>query len=66
MITPQGLIDGLDKTTVDGFTEALLIAINSLKDKDGKHTIVMLDPDLSKHITYAREIAEMMLKAREA
>lgn len=57
----QSLIDGLDKTTEDGFAEALLIAIRSLKNKDGLLVSVTLGDNIESHIAYARQIAKMML-----
>jgi hypothetical protein len=57
----QGLIDGLDKTTEDGFAEALLIAISNLKDPQGLLLNIRLGEDYSQHINFARQIARMML-----
>jgi hypothetical protein len=58
----QGLIDGLDKTTKAGFSEALLIAISDLKNKDGLHIRLTLGNDFEEHIEYVKQIAEMMIK----
>lgn len=57
----QGFIDGLDKTTEDGFAEALLIAIGDLKNKDGLRVRVTLGDDFEEDIAYAKQIAKMML-----
>ena len=58
----QGLIDGLDKTTEDGFAEALLIAISSLKNKGGLLLHVRLSEDPAEAIDFAKQIARMMLR----
>ena len=58
----QRLINGLDKTSVDGFAEALLIAIGVVKNKDGLLVRVTLSDDFEEHIAYARQIATMMLR----
>jgi hypothetical protein len=57
----QDLIDGLDKTTEDGFAEALLIAISSLKNKQLLLLNVRLSEDTKQSIDFARQIARMML-----
>lgn len=58
----QGLIDGLDKTTEAGFAEALLIAISSVKNKDGLLVRLTLGDTFEEHIGYVKQIAEMMVK----
>lgn len=57
----QGLIDGLDKTTKDGFAEALLIAISNLKNEQGLLLNVRLSDDSKQSIDFAKQIAQMML-----
>jgi hypothetical protein len=57
----QGLIDSLDKTTEDGFAEALLIAISGLKNSDGLRVNVRLSQDPKEMIDFARQISSMML-----
>ena len=57
----QDLIDGLDKTTEDGFAEALLIAISSLKNEQLLLLNVRLSEDTKQSIDFARQIARMML-----
>lgn len=57
----QGLIDGLDKTTVDGFAEALMISISTLKDGDGKYIAMRLHSDPVEAIRMAKDVARMML-----
>jgi hypothetical protein len=63
MINTQDLIDGLDKTTVDGFAEALLIAMSNLRDDQGRYLGVRMSDDFDEHIRFAKDIAKMMLKA---
>jgi hypothetical protein len=60
----QGLIDGLDKTTEAGFTEALLIAIGNVKNKDGLLVRLILGDTIEEHIEYAKQIAKMMVKEK--
>jgi len=60
----QSLIDGLDKTTVDGFAEALLIAISSVKNKDGLLVRLTLGDTLEEHFGYVKQVAKMMVKEK--
>ncbi len=48
-------IKGLDKTTVDGLAEALLIAMCHTKDIDGKAMPLHID------VNIARQVAAMLL-----
>ena len=57
----QDLIDGLDKKTEDGFAEALLIAISSLKNEQLLLLNVRLSDDTKQSIDFAKQIARMML-----
>lgn len=57
----QDLIDGLDKTTQDGFAEALLIAISCLKNEQFLLLNVRLSDDTKQNIVFAKQIARMML-----
>jgi hypothetical protein len=57
----QGMIDGLDKKTVNGFAEALLIAVSSCKDDQGRWMAVRFHDDASENIKIALQVAEMML-----
>jgi hypothetical protein len=57
----QSLINGLDKTTVDGLAEALLIAVTSLKDDHGRYLIIRFDPDPITNIKHAKSVAAMLL-----
>ena len=57
----QDLIDGLDKTTEDGFAEALLIAISSLKNEQLLLLNVRLSDDTKQSIDFAMQVAQMML-----
>lgn len=60
----ESFITGLDKTTVDGFAEALLIAMMSLTDKNGLLLAVRMDNDPNENIRLAKEVARMMLKEK--
>ena len=60
------IIDGLDKTTEAGFAEALLIAIGDLRNKDGLRIRLTLGDDFEEHIWYVKQIAEMMVKEKNA
>lgn len=60
----QELMDGLDKTTENGFAEALLIAISNVKNKDGLLVNVTLGDDFDEHIGYIKQVAKMMLKGK--
>jgi hypothetical protein len=57
----QSLIDGLDKKTVHGFAEALLIAVSSCKDENGKLLMVRFHDEPSEQIKIALQVARMML-----
>ena len=57
----QDFIDALDKTTEDGFAEALLIAMSNLKNEHGLLLYVRLSDDTKQSIDLARQIARMML-----
>ena len=61
----QKMIDGLDKTTEDGFAEALLIAISNLKNEQGLRVRVTLSDDFNEHTRFAKSIARMMLGKEE-
>jgi hypothetical protein len=62
---PQVLISMLDKTTVDGLAEALLIAMMSLRDDENRVLWVRFDHDAARNIQYAKEVAAMLLKGTE-
>jgi len=61
----QDFIDALDKTTEDGFAEALLIAMSNLKNEQGLLLYVRLSDDTKQSIDFARQIARMMLNKGE-
>lgn len=46
----QELINGLDKTTVDGLAEAICIAVSSVKDDEDKLRGLQLDPGVAKQV----------------
>ena len=56
----QSLIDSMDKTTEDGFAEALLIAMSNLKDDQGRSLGWVLG-EVQDAANFARQIAKMML-----
>jgi len=60
----QRFIDGLDKTTKEGFAEALLIAISNVKNKDGLLVSLTLGDTFEEHIEYVKQVAEMMVKEK--
>jgi len=57
----QSMIDSIDMKTEEGFAEALMIAISSLKDKNGLLLRVRLSEDPTEMIDFAMQIARMML-----
>jgi hypothetical protein len=57
----QQLIDSIDMKTEMGFAEALLIAISSLEDKQGRLLRVRLSEDPEEMVDFAKQIARMML-----
>ena len=61
----QSMVDGCDKTTVDGFAEALCICIGSLQNNDGLFVRAILGDTMEEQIDYCKQIATRMLKARE-
>lgn len=62
----QEMLNSIDKTTEDGFAEALMIAISSLKDKQGLLLRVRLSDDMEENIDFAKQIARMMLNKEKA
>lgn len=61
----QDMINSIDKTTEDGFAEALLIAMNGLKDKKGLLLSIRMSNDMEDNIDFAKQIARMMLNKGE-
>jgi hypothetical protein len=51
----------MQQGTHNSITEALLICISSLKDRDGKCVIVRLHPDFNEHIFLCEQIATMLI-----
>ena len=58
----QEWINGLDKTTVDGFAEALCMALLSQTDKNGLLIAIRLSDDPHENVRLAKEVAKMMLE----
>lgn len=57
----QGMVDILDKTTEEGFAEALMICISSLTNEKGLLLNVKLGSGIEEQIFFSRQIAKMML-----
>lgn len=57
----QDLINGLDKTTVDGLAEAILIAFHSVVDEEGRRIAPRMAETVQEEINYARQMAKMLL-----
>lgn len=55
------IIDGLDKTDVDGLAEAILIAMHSVVDEEGRRVAPRLADSVEEEINYARQMAKMLL-----
>jgi hypothetical protein len=62
----QEMVNSLDKTTEDGFTEALMICIASLKDQNGLLINVRLGNTIEDQIHFAKQITRMMLNKEKA
>lgn len=60
-----GLIAGLlQRNTTDAYAEALLIAISACTNEDGQLVVLQLDPDFEKSITYAKQVARLVRRAK--
>ena len=57
----EWMLADLDKTTVDGFAEALLICLSAAKDKEGRLLGLRLSEDPAQNIECAKQVAKMML-----
>lgn len=57
----QNLINGLDKTDVDGLAEAILIAFHSVVDEEGRSIAPRMAETVKEEINYARQMAKMLL-----
>ena len=57
----QDMVNSIDKTTEDGFAEALLTAMTGLKDKQGLLLNIRMSKDMGDNIDFAKQIARMML-----
>ena len=58
---PQEMVNSLDKTTEEGFAEALMICIASLKNERGLLINIRLGNDMVDQIAFSKQIARMML-----
>jgi hypothetical protein len=59
-------LDFCDQTTVDGFAEALLIAMACATTEDGKLIAPCFSPIPSENIRIAKQVATAMLEARKS
>jgi hypothetical protein len=55
----------LDLDTKDGLTEAIMIAITRIKDKNGKLVQVRLGNTPEDDINFVAQVAETLIRARE-
>ena len=62
---PAELCSTLDLNSKDGLAEAVMIAIASLKDTDGKHVMVRLTNNIQDQIHFAQQIADTLSRARK-
>lgn len=62
---PAQLCSTLDLDTQDGLAEAIMIAIASLKDGDGKLLRVRLGNNIDDEIAFSRQIADTLLTAKK-
>lgn len=62
---PAQVCATLDLDKQDGLAEALLIAIASLKDGDGKLLRVKLGNTVEDDVAFARQIADTLLTAKK-
>ena len=60
----QEMVNSVDKTTVVGMAEALLISITSLKDREGKLLCVRLGNEFGDDIEFATQMAETLLNKK--
>jgi hypothetical protein len=62
---PAELCSTLDLDDKRGLTEAIMIAIASLKDTNGKYVMVRLSSNIQDQIHFADQIADTLIRARE-
>jgi len=62
---PAELCSTLDLYDKRGLTEAIMIAIASLKDTNGKYVMVRLSSNIQDQIHFADQIADTLIRARE-
>jgi hypothetical protein len=58
---PQEMVNSLNKTTEEGFAEALMICIASLKNERGLLLNIHLGDSIEQEIVFSKQIARMML-----
>lgn len=62
---PAAVCSTLDLDDKRGLTEAIMIAIASLKDTNGKYVIVRLGNNIEDQIHFADQVADTLIRARE-
>ena len=62
---PAELCSTLDLDDENGLAEAIMIAIASLKDQDGKYVMVRLTHSIQDQIHFAQQMADTLIRARE-
>lgn len=62
---PAEVCSTLDLDDKRGLTEAIMIAIGSLKDSNGKYVIVRLGNNIEDQIHFADQVADTLIRARE-
>ena len=62
---PAQICATLDLDTEHGLTEAIMIAIASLKDSDGKYVRVRLGNNIEDEISFTSQIADTLIRARK-
>jgi hypothetical protein len=62
---PAELCSTIDLDDKNGLAEAIMIAIASLKDQDGKYVMVRLSSNIQDQIHFADQIADTLIRARE-
>ena len=62
---PAQICATIDLDTPTGLAEAIMIAVASLKDKNGKLLRVTLGKTIEDEISFSFQIADTLLRARE-
>lgn len=62
---PDQLCATIDMDTQDGLVEAMMIAIASIKDNEGKCVRVRLGNTPEEDLSFMRQVADTLLSARK-